>query len=158
MTPGVAALPSCSSGLPGADSGIPGIQRFLFLLGRFWECQDGLQAEATAILGVPAPPQAPSSPRGDPARGHMAAVTALSRGTRPSHGCVTSGCSSLWGSRVGVSPKAAPAPQPSLPPSLPPGRGKKPHSVHFQRSFGCKSVYTWRGKIFLSCRVGIFIE
>lgn len=110
-------------------------------------------------------PQAPSSPRGDPGQGDVAAVTAPSQGTaakaRPGH---------LWGlipqSRCGAAgsgrtpnPGAAPAPSPpSLPPSLPRGRGKKPRNVHFQRSFGCKSVYTWRGKIFLSCRVGIFIE
>lgn len=29
-----------------------------------------------------------------------------------------------------------------------PACGRKPRNVHFQRSFGCKSVYTWRGKFF----------
>lgn len=62
------------------------------------------------------------------------------------------------GTQWSRTPSCTPSPPRHPLPSLPRVRGKKPRNVHFQRSFGCKSVYTWRGKIFLSCRVGIFIE
>lgn len=62
------------------------------------------------------------------------------------------------GTQRSRTPSCTPSPPRHPLPSLPRVRGKKPRNVHFQRSFGCKSVYTWRGKIFLSCRVGIFIE
>lgn len=105
--------------------------------------------------GVPALPQTPSSPRGDPARGDVAAVTALSRGTRPSHGHVRSGCSSPRAPALGQRGQGEPQTPGQLlhpsPPCLPPcpEAAGRSHVMYISReALGVNQCILGEGKFF----------
>lgn len=176
--------PTCSRPAPGEASGLPRIQLqvrpkepLFFPLAGFRDAGSGLKTEANSdpLAGA----------RSSPQRFHARRRHLSSHGSRagchptvaPTTALVPAGCSPALpasaattlpahtapaGAQPGVSPiplgEGGCTPPAHPVPSLPRVCGKKPRNVHFQRSFGCKSVYTWRGKIFLSCRVGIFIE